>query len=1080
MSIIEIDDSEDRKDRLLRLAKAVRRKHILEQQRIQSDLGEQGRSGGLIPFVRNFWHILEPATPFVEGWVVEAVAMHLEAVTRGEIKRLVINVPPGFMKPVHVDELVATDRGFVRLGDVVVGDKVLTHKGRYRAVTAVHEQGVIPVVRIKTLAGRSIVAAPDHPFLTPRGWVNAGDLTSSDDLAAPRENAEPNLHADQVVAVEPHGSGECRCLTVEEDSTFTVNGVIVHNSLLVNVYWPAWEWSAAGLPSTRYVTFSYAAHLTIRDNAKFRDLIRHVDFQEVWGHLVTLKKEGEIKPENENTGWKFASSVGGVGTGERGGRLLADDLHSVKSAESEPVRQETVRWVREGMSNRLNDMANDVIIGIGQRVHEEDASAAMLADPDYVHLCYDDKTEILTRNGWVPFPLLERGIDVMGVCPSTLKAKWEMPTNYVCHHYDGFLFHYLSTAIDLAVTPDHRMVYADTNDWKANKKTAWRVKAAKDLPRHFYVPQAVEWDGSANPVKYGGRVWDAANFADFMGWYLSEGCSNAKHCLTRIVQSDGPLCDEIEGVLAASPFDYTKLRHGRDGLSVFHIGSKSLAAELSALGKSHTKRVPQEVLGLSPALLQRFIVAFAKGDGCPAGRYGNGILITSRSKELIDGIQQCTVKAGWAANVRSRMSSAREFNGYTMPVGLMWDLYIRYSKSKDYDHKWYAKVRSVNVGAMAYSGNVYCVSVPSTAVVVRRNGRVSISGNCVPMQFDPGRKCRTKIGWEDPRTKEGELAWPERFPLAVVNKLKTTLGPYAFSAQYQQAPSPRGGGIIKSEWWQVWDEPTYPQCYYRWASADTAYTEKEENDPTGFTCWGLFEIAGQPQIIMMDAWRKRLELHIPARWTDERSPEHRLKLVQAWRKAAWAQKERAERDGTHVADPVIGPEIEPWASFVMHGVNTADRWPGETYEDWKLRTQDHWGLCEWLVHSCRRFSVNELIIEGKASGISVAQELRRLNGNEGWGIKLVTPEGDKVARAYAVQSIFSAGLVHAPQRAWAEMVIEEVSGFPKGRYKDLTDSTTMALKHIREIGLLVRPEERLLHDEMAARYVPQSKPLYPT
>src|SRR5215216_1539273 len=58
----------------------------------------QAQSGGLIQFVRYFWHVLEPQTRLVEGWALEAVCKHLEAVTFGEIKRLLVNVPPGFMK----------------------------------------------------------------------------------------------------------------------------------------------------------------------------------------------------------------------------------------------------------------------------------------------------------------------------------------------------------------------------------------------------------------------------------------------------------------------------------------------------------------------------------------------------------------------------------------------------------------------------------------------------------------------------------------------------------------------------------------------------------------------------------------------------------------------------------------------------------------------------------------------------------------------------------------------------------------------------------------------------------------------
>lgn len=54
--------------------------------------------GGLLSFVRYFWHVLEPGTPFVDGWVLEAICEHLEAVTYGEITNLLINVFPGAMK----------------------------------------------------------------------------------------------------------------------------------------------------------------------------------------------------------------------------------------------------------------------------------------------------------------------------------------------------------------------------------------------------------------------------------------------------------------------------------------------------------------------------------------------------------------------------------------------------------------------------------------------------------------------------------------------------------------------------------------------------------------------------------------------------------------------------------------------------------------------------------------------------------------------------------------------------------------------------------------------------------------------
>jgi hypothetical protein len=65
---------------------------------------QQTGRGSLIEFVRYFWHTLEPQSrQLVEGRPLEAICLHLEAVTFGDIKRLLINVPPGFMKSLLTD-----------------------------------------------------------------------------------------------------------------------------------------------------------------------------------------------------------------------------------------------------------------------------------------------------------------------------------------------------------------------------------------------------------------------------------------------------------------------------------------------------------------------------------------------------------------------------------------------------------------------------------------------------------------------------------------------------------------------------------------------------------------------------------------------------------------------------------------------------------------------------------------------------------------------------------------------------------------------------------------------------------------
>lgn len=516
--------------------------------------------GGLIKFIRYFWDVLEPVTPFIDGWPLEAICEHLEAISRGEITRALLNVCPGFMK-----------------------------------------------------------------------------------------------------------------------------------SLATDVFWPAYEWGPLKMSHLRYVTFSYSSSLTERDNNRFRDLMLSQKYQQLYGNEFQLVKVGETRVSNNKTGWKLASSVGGVGTGERGDRVILDDPHNVKEVESDIVRDETVRWFRESMSNRLNDMEKSAIVVVMQRLHESDVS----------------------------------------------------------------------------------------------------------------------------------------------GVILSEG------------------------------FGYTHLM--------------------------------------------------------------------------------------------------------------------------------------------------------------------------IPMEYDPGRHCETEIGWSDPREEDGELAWEARFPPKSIINSKRELGPYAYAGQMQQSPVARGGGIFKRDWWQVWEpgDGKWPKFDYLLGSLDSAFTEKEENDPSGMTVWGVFQPQDSPQpaVMLVKGWRRHLQMH-----------------------------------GTVV-----------------------DREPGETYRQWRQRAEPGWGLVEWVAETCRfRNSdgkiigtVDALLIEAKASGITAAQEIQRLYGDEGWLTELSDPKGDKVARAHAVVPIFANLQVYAPDRDWSDIVLTEMEVFPKGRFKDLTDSATMALKHLRAMGLLSRREEIEADDLRRSTHKKRQGALYP-
>jgi hypothetical protein len=55
-------------------------------------------SESLADFAKGCWPVLEPGTALKWGWALDAICEHLEAVTYGQITRLLINVPPGCMK----------------------------------------------------------------------------------------------------------------------------------------------------------------------------------------------------------------------------------------------------------------------------------------------------------------------------------------------------------------------------------------------------------------------------------------------------------------------------------------------------------------------------------------------------------------------------------------------------------------------------------------------------------------------------------------------------------------------------------------------------------------------------------------------------------------------------------------------------------------------------------------------------------------------------------------------------------------------------------------------------------------------
>ena len=95
---------------------------------------------------------------------------------------------------------------------------------------------------------------------------------------------------------------------------------------------------------------------------------------------------------------------------------------------------------------------------------------------------------------------------------------------------------------------------------------------------------------------------------------------------------------------------------------------------------------------------------------------------------------------------------------------------------------------------------------------------------------------------------------------------------------------------------------------------------------------------------------------------------------------------------------------------------------------------------------------DSVIIETKASGIPLTQELRR----QGIPINTFSPSKgqDKIARLNTVSAIFQEGRVWLPETSWAQELLDEIVDFPNGENDDCVDATTLALMRFRNGGFL--------------------------
>lgn len=164
-------------------------------------------------------------------------------------------------------------------------------------------------------------------------------------------------------------------------------------SLMVSVFWFAWTWTFQ--PSSRWLYASYAQTLATRDSRKCRRLIQSPWYRERFGNVTLVGDQNQkMRFENDQTGYRIATAVDALGTGEGGEYIICDDAHNVKDGESTAKRTAAVDWWFATMATRANDPATVRRVIVGQRVHDSDISGEVLKrELGYEHLCIPARFE---------------------------------------------------------------------------------------------------------------------------------------------------------------------------------------------------------------------------------------------------------------------------------------------------------------------------------------------------------------------------------------------------------------------------------------------------------------------------------------------------------------------------------------------------------------------------------------------------------------------------------------------------------------------------------------------------------------
>jgi predicted phage terminase large subunit-like protein len=275
---------------------------------------------------------------------------------------------------------------------------------------------------------------------------------------------------------------------------------------------------------------------------------------------------------------------------------------------------------------------------------------------------------------------------------------------------------------------------------------------------------------------------------------------------------------------------------------------------------------------------------------------------------------------------------------------------------------------------------------------------------CLPSEFVPARKFityrvdrstgqRTKF-WEDLRTKEGELLFPQVFNADALADARRTLRSVAYAAQHQQDPIATADSLFKPELWRFWR----PEGRAAW-NPDTGDAKGKPVRPVG----------------CLDA---------------EQSPAVPLPA-------------KLDRMVVSVDCTLLGEASADWTVIQVWASKGPDRYLLEVHRGKYSFPQ----TIEILRGIAERLPFAKILVEESVVGPAVVATMKR----EVPGVVGVKTQGHggKEGRAASVLMHFDGGNVFIPEGAnWLDALVSEAAAFPKGRHDDQVDCMSFALREL--------------------------------